>query len=258
MLRLVLLVVATAALVAWAWTRYLSYSGRDLPLQVLLSSPTDSADTIDTLAAELPPLALDGAELVPSNADAPVRDSAAIAYALAVRGADTYLPELLKARDGWNYRWPDRRREPMRVWVQEAPGEPGWARLVRESFAQWEGFGLPLVFTYTLDSAMAEVHVTWVDRFEARMTGRTQWAHDQHGWLRRASIELALHMPDGRANTADGVRAIARHEVGHLIGLDHTTDPTSVMAAEIYVTNVSEADRRTARLVYDLPPGKLR
>jgi predicted Zn-dependent protease len=55
----------------------------------------------------------------------------------------------------------------------------------------------------------------------------------------------------------DGVRAIALHEVGHLVGLDHPTDQTSVMAAQVLVTQINEADRRTARLIYDLPPGRL-
>ena len=201
------------------------------------------------------------------NALADVIDSAdanaeRIAYTLATRSEGTYLSELLDAHDGWNYRWPDRRGEPMRIWVQEPRDntayDPTWATLVRESFSVWDGLGLPLTFTFTLDSARAEVHVTWVDRFTERMTGRTQWQNDANGWIVGARIEIALHLPDGRRVTRDGVQAIARHEVGHLIGLDHTADTTSIMAPQVYVTELSEADRRTARLVYALPAGKLR
>jgi hypothetical protein len=201
------------------------------------------------------------------NALADVIDSAdanaeRIAYTLATRSEGTYLPELLDAHDGWNYRWPDRRGEPMRIWVQEPRDntayDPTWATLVRESFSVWDGLGLPLTFTFTLDSARAEVHVTWVDRFAERMTGRTQWQNDANGWIVGARIEIALHLPDGRRVTRDGVQAIARHEVGHLIGLDHTADTTSIMAPQVFVTELSEADRRTARLIYALPAGKLR
>ena len=185
-----------------------------------------------------------------------------IAYALETRSAGTYLPELLDAHSGWNYRWPDRRGEPMRIWVQDprdnAAYDPSWATVVRESFSVWDGLGLPLTFTFTADSARAEVHVTWVDRFTERMTGVTQWRNDANGWIVGASIRIALHLPDGRRVTRDGVQAIARHEVGHLIGLDHTADTTSIMAPQVYVTELSEADRRTARLVYALPAGKLR
>jgi hypothetical protein len=185
-----------------------------------------------------------------------------IAYTIDTRSDGTYLPELLDARNGWNYRWPDRRGEPMRIWVQEprdnAAYDPSWATVVRESFSVWDGLGLPLTFTFTPDSARAEVHVLWVDRFAERMTGVTQWQNDSNGWIVGASIKIALHLPDGRRVTRDGVQAIARHEVGHLIGLDHTTDTTSIMAPQVYVTELSDADRRTARLVYALPAGKLR
>jgi hypothetical protein len=185
-----------------------------------------------------------------------------IAMLLETRGMGTYLDELLEAHDGWNYRWRDRRGEPMRIWVQEPRANPasdaGWVLRVRESFSVWDGLGLPLTFTFIRDSARAEVHVTWVDRFTERMTGRTQWRNDADGWIVGASIELALHLPDGRRVTSDGVQAIARHEVGHLIGLDHTRDTTSIMAAQVFVTELSDSDRRTARLVYDLPAGRLR
>lgn len=53
------------------------------------------------------------------------------------------------------------------------------------------------------------------------------------------------------------MRAIALHEVGHLLGLDHTTDQTSVMAARVRVRELSAADHATARLVYALPPGRM-
>ncbi len=199
-------------------------------------------------------------ELDTSSLGAPTRDPAAIALALETRTLDTYLPELLEMRSGWSYRWPDRRLEPMRVWIEPSPlpnYRSEFARAVEASFNDWANIGLPFLFTFVRDSARAEVHVTWVDRFEGRMTGRTLWRHDQHGWIVGGSIELALHLPDGRPVVLDGVRAIALHEVGHLVGLDHPSDETSVMAAQVFVTQMNEADRRTARLIYDLPPGRL-
>ncbi|MBX3173963.1 MAG: matrixin family metalloprotease [Gemmatimonadaceae bacterium] len=197
---------------------------------------------------------------VTSGLPEPERDSVRIAFSLDARGPSTYLPELLAARGGWNYRWPDRRAEPMRVWVQAASG-PNWddayPALVREGFTAWEGLGLPLLFTIVRDSARAEVLVTWVERFDERMTGQTSWRYDQHGWIVGGNIQLALQLPDGRRVSQDGVRAITRHEVGHLLGLDHPQDTTSVMAAQVYVTELSERDRRTVRLAYELPPGRV-
>jgi hypothetical protein len=196
-----------------------------------------------------------------SGSPAPDRDPVAIAEALETRTDGTYLHELLDTRDGWSYRWRERSLEPMRVWIEPSPlpgFQPAFAREVEQAFEAWARIGLPFVFTYVRDSARAEVHVTWVDRFEGRMTGRTRWRHDEHGWITAADVQLALHLPDGRPVVQDGVRAVALHEVGHLIGLDHPEDETSVMSAQVYVTEMSEADRRTARLVYDLPPGRIR
>lgn len=200
-------------------------------------------------------------ELVASGAAAPDRDPVAIADALEARSIGTYLPELLEMRDGWNFRWRDRSMEPMRVWIQRSSldgYQPEFALEVEQAFEAWARIGLPFLFTYVRDSARAEVHVTWIDRFEERMTGRTQWQTDEHGWITAGSIQLALRLPDGRPVTRDGVRAVALHEVGHLVGLDHPDDETSVMSAQVFVTQMSEADRRTARLIYDLPPGRIR
>jgi hypothetical protein len=204
--------------------------------------------------------ALLAGELVDSSSVAPDRDPLLIANALETRTDGTYLIELLEMRAGWSYRWPDRRLEPMRVWIEPSPSvayKTDYARAVEAAFHAWAGIGLPFVFTFVRDSSRAEVHITWVERFDARMTGRTLWRHDQHGWIIGGSIELALHLPDGRPVNEDGVRAIALHEVGHLIGLDHPSDQTSVMAAQVFVTQMNEADRRSARLIYDLPPGRL-
>jgi predicted Zn-dependent protease len=162
-----------------------------------------------------------------------------------------------------NFRWPDRRHEPMRVWVQElAPGVAGYdatyPQLVRDAFSAWSAAGVPIYFTFVTDSARGDIHVTWIDRFDGMMTGRTRWAHDQHQWIVGGNLLMALHMPDGRVLHANAVRAVALHEVGHLIGLDHTADSTSIMAPRVLVPDLSEADRRTARLVYSLPPGSLK
>ncbi len=230
-------------------------------LALLACTPNDPpASRSKHIVVEDDPSGLNS-ELDSSAIAAPERDAIAIATALETRLDGTYLAELLEMRDGWNYRWPDRRLEPMRVWIQPSQLEgyqPDFARAVESSFNDWALIGLPFLFTFVRDSARAEVHVTWVSRFEARMTGRTLWRHDQHGWITGGSLELALKLPDGRPVVMDGVRAIALHEVGHLVGLDHPSDQTSVMAAQVFVTQMNEADRRTARLIYDLPPGRLR
>jgi predicted Zn-dependent protease len=56
------------------------------------------------------------------------------------------------------------------------------------------------------------------------------------------------------------VRAAALHEVGHLLGLNHSPDSTDIMfeKATAATRDITRADRRTLHLLYRLPPGPTR
>src|SRR5207237_7630095 len=107
----------------------------------------------------------------------------------------------------------------------------------------------------TTDSAHAEVHVTWIDHFDQPISGRTRWGRDDRWTITDANITLAMHHHQGELLDEDSMRAMAMHEIGHLLGLDHTSDSTSIMAPRVRVRGLSTADRATVRLLYSLPPG---
>jgi predicted Zn-dependent protease len=113
-------------------------------------------------------------------------------------------------------------------------------------------------FTFVVDSASADVHVTWVDHFEEQISGKTMWARDENWWIVDANIALALHHNHGSALDTSAIRAIALHEIGHLLGLDHSVDTTNIMTARVRVRDLSDADKATMRLIYALPPGSVR
>jgi len=180
---------------------------------------------------------------------------------LRLREPGTYISEILTSRDSALARWPDRHGEPLRVWIQPASVVDDWhVRYVYEvhaAFVAWDTLRLPIRFQVVADSGAAQVHVTWIDHFGEPISGRTRWARDEDYWITDASIVLAVHHRTGEILEDDAMHAMALHEIGHLLGLDHTSDPSSVMAPKVRVRMLSEADRLTARLLYSFPAGRL-
>lgn len=224
-----------------------------------LPTPADSRapDAQPDVQAHAPDLV----SVRPSSLPAPRRDLAEIQRRLFDGERGTYIREILLQRGDNNARWPDRQLEPLRVWVQPtsdlADFQHDYAELVRQAFSRWTQAGVPVAFTFVVDSARADIPVVWVDKFDMPISGRTRWTHDQHWWIVEASIELALHHQSGAPLGPDAIAAIALHEVGHVIGLDHTMDETSIMAPRVRVRDLSASDERTVLLIYSIPPGSV-
>ncbi len=187
------------------------------------------------------------------------RTRAVVRQRLRRSSPGTYIAEILQERDSSLARWPDRRNDPLTVWIQPTANIADFTTVyveqVRNAFNEWNKLSLPVGFRFVPDSAEADVHVTWVDHFDEPISGRTKWARDDDWWITDADIILAVHHHQGETLDPDAMRAMALHEIGHLLGLDHTTDPTSIMAPKVRVRDLSNADRATVRLLYTLPPG---
>ena len=176
--------------------------------------------------------------------------------------AGTYIADILLERDSALARWPDRKGVPLTVWIQPMSAvrdfSPAFVARVRAAFEEWDAIHLPVHFTFVEDSADAEVHVSWIDRFREPISGRTRWARDDSWSITDANITLAVHHNQGDLLEDDAMQAMALHEIGHLLGLDHTADTTSIMAPRVRVRSLSVADRATIRLLYALPSGPIR
>jgi len=61
----------------------------------------------------------------------------------------------------------------------------------------------------------------------------------------------------GTSLEPDAIFVITLHEIGHVLGLDHTQDERSIMAARVRVRDLSLADEHTAQLIYSIPPGSV-
>jgi predicted Zn-dependent protease len=174
----------------------------------------------------------------------------------------TYIGEILAERDSSLVRWADRHGVPLTVWVQPQSNindfSSAFVLEVHNAFEAWDGLRLPVRFAFVDDSTDAKIHVTWVDHFSQPISGRTRWARDDDWSITDANITLAVHHNSGDQLDEEAVRAMALHEIGHLLGLDHTTDSSSVMAPRVRVRQLSDADRATVRLIYALPAGPVR
>lgn len=179
----------------------------------------------------------------------PTRDVAEIRQAIRTRGRGTYLGEMLAEEDSVLSRWPDRTVAALRVWVQPRADVPHWnaeyPALVRDVFPEWSAAGFPMRFLHVLDSASADLHVTFTTSFPGRRIGVTRRYRDRSGWIVAASVVIGTESPDGRAFPPALITAIARHEVGHALGLGHTTDRGAVMFPESYTTVITATDRAT-------------
>lgn len=171
----------------------------------------------------------------------------------------TYIDELLLSRDSSLARWPARVTNPVRVWVDEPVELAGWDEQfpvsVRDGFDGWVDTGIPMRFTFVRDSASADVHVRFIPRFPTGISGKTMWTRTNDWWLVSADIVLSLTHPAGGVVSPTQMRAIVLHEVGHLLGLDHTSDLANIMSPRVRVRDLSDADRTTIRLLYSVPAG---
>ena len=258
--RLLSIVLAGLGVLVVLETASVRRHGYDLTgsTRVGADSVQQSADAAQPLAAARPA----------PHADSDVGDSVRRAdtrATLASRSTGTFIPDILALSDSTLQRWPDRRATPLRVYVSDGgPNAAGHVRddylqAVREAFTIWEGVELPIRFAFVTDSALADITVSWVTDFKGDpVLGRTKVVRDSRYWIIRSDVQLATMRRDASGQLDPTVvRALAIHEIGHGIGLDHATDTTVIMAPKIRARALTIADRATAQLLYSVPPGSV-
>jgi hypothetical protein len=174
----------------------------------------------------------------------------------------TYLGEVLaESHDSALHRWDDRAHRPVRVYLpagEVANFQPAFLDAVRSALDRWTDAGVPVRFALEADSTLAEVKFVWKVQFDIDRTGQTDLTWDDDGHVLAGLVTIATFDSHGHPLAPDDVQVVAIHEVGHLLGLDHSSDSGDIMFARTKVRDLSARDIRTALLLYDLAPGSVR
>ncbi len=180
----------------------------------------------------------------------------------AIAGQDTYLSATLVDSDSILRRWVDRERQPLLVYFEPAIVSGYTAaigRAVRDAFSRWRRVGgIPVRFEFVRRPDNADVTVRWVEAFEMQRAGQADLVWRRDGHLQSGTLTLATHSHLARPLTVDAIETVALHEIGHLLGLGHSDQPRDVMYPTTSVHDLTSRDRRTAMLLYSLPPGSLK
>lgn len=180
---------------------------------------------------------------------------------LSQAAGSTYLDSLIISTDSVVRRWPDRYGLPLRVAIIEggpATYDPRMAGHLIKALERWEEAGAGIRFITVADTGAADIQVRWIDHFDFDRAGQTDLTWDQAGRVRKAAILLAIRTNTGVVLPDAALLTVAVHEAGHALGLPHSPDTNDVMFPATQTGVLSERDRRTAQILYQLPTGPVR
>lgn len=197
----------------------------------------------------------------PLGAASVLPDSLTRAGARVRLGAEVqrhFLDSLFVGADSTVRRWPVGTEAIGLVIVPGGP--PGFVEEmvseVRQALDAWSPAAVGLRFLEQADTVDVRMIVRWSDTLESDRAGATDVTWDKSGRVHRVTVYLAVRSPStGRPFAPEARRAIVLHELGHALGLPHSSHPEDVMYPIATATGLTDRDRFSLRLLYELPTG---